>query len=204
MKKIDYKKELKQLYDGKPWAQTVVEVPKMNFLMIDGAGNPNTSPEYVAAIEALYPMAYTLKFMCKKELGKDYGVMPLEGLWWAKDMRAFTDGKKDDWQWTMMIMQPDFITFDMVNRATEAVAAKQRPSKLGEVRFEAYTEGRAAQVLYLGAYSDEGPTILKLHEFIHEQGGALDKANKHHHEIYLGDPRRTDPAKLKTIIRQPF
>ena len=204
MEKIDFKKELKEIYGGKVDQQVVVTVPKMSFLMIDGHGDPNTSQEYIDAVQALYPVAYTLKFMCKKELGKDYAVLPLEGLWWAEDMGAFLTGKKDDWSWRMMIMQPDFITAEMVEQAITLVKAKKKPVSLGKVRFESYDEGRAAQVMYVGAYSDEGPTILKLHEFIKVQGGALEKNNKYHHEIYLGDPRRTDPSKLKTIIRQPF
>jgi hypothetical protein len=204
MEKIDYKKEYKELYGGKVGEIVVVTVPKMSFLMVDGHGDPNTSQEYIDAVQALYPVAYTLKFMCKKELGKDYTVLPLEGLWWAEDMGAFMNGKKDDWSWRMMIMQLDFITRDMVEQAIKLVEAKKKPVSLHKVRFESYDEGRAAQVMYLGGYSDEGPTILKLHEYIQEQGGALEKTNKYHHEIYLGDPRRTDPAKLKTVIRQPF
>lgn len=204
MEKVDFKKQLKALYGGKVGQQCVVEVPKMNFLMIDGHGDPNTSQEYIDAIQTLYPLAYTLKFMCKKELSKDYGVMPLEGIWWAKDMSAFTRGDKASWSWTAMIMQPEFVTKELYARALEEVKTKKNPPAIDKVRLEAYDEGRAAQVMYAGPYADEGPTIQKLHEFIHGHGGTLEKATKHHHEIYLGDPRKADPSKLKTIIRQPF
>lgn len=147
MEKVDYKKELKHLYGGKAWVQTVVEVPKMNFLMVDGHGDPNTSKEYIDAVQAIYPVAYTLKFMCKKELGADYGVMPLEGLWWARDMDAFQNARKDEWSWTMMIMQPSCVTQEMVDRAIKEVSAKKKPASLSKVRFDSYEEGRAAQVM---------------------------------------------------------
>ncbi len=204
MNKTDYKKAFGGLYSGKVGQFAVVDVPPMNFLMIDGHGDPNTSQEYIDAIQALYPVAYTLKFMCKKELDEDFTVMPLEGLWWSEDMRDFAMQNKDDWQWTAMIMQPAIVTKAMFERAVQQVADKKAPTSLSKVRFEAYDEGRAAQVMYLGAYADEGPTIQQLHAFIAEQGGALSATNKHHHEIYLSDPRRLAPAKLKTIIRQPY
>lgn len=204
MIKIDYKKELKELYQAKVDKPVVVNVPSMNFLMIDGKGDPNTSQEYIDAIETLYPVAYTIKFMCKKELQKDFGVMPLEGLWWAEDMSSFSTTDKSDWLWTAMIMQPEVVTKDVYDRALKQVAEKKNPKSLSKLRFEAYNEGRSAQVMYVGSYADEGPTIQKLHEFITKQGGKLDENNKHHHEIYLGDPRRTEPSKLKTIIRQPY
>ena len=204
MEKINFKKELKHLYGGKTNENVLVDVPPMNYLMVDGHGDPNTSQEYVDAMQTLYPVAYTLKFMCKRQLEKDFGVMPLEGLWWSDDMTDFLNGNKSNWQWTAMIMQPEFVSKEMVAAAVEQVKAKKNPASIYKVRFEEYDEGRAAQVLYQGAYSDEGPTIQKLHTFIEENGGALTKSTKHHHEIYLGDPRRTKPEKLKTIIRQPF
>ena len=204
MSKTDYKAELKQFYAAKAGKPVVVQVPKMNFIMIDGKGDPNTSQEYAAAIETLYPVAYAIKFACKLGLGNDFGVMPLEGLWWAEDMTNFSTDNKENWLWTAMIMQPDVVTDDIYDRAVQQVKEKKSPEALGRLRFSSYDEGRAAQVLYVGPYSDEGPTIKALHEFINEQGGTLAATNKHHHEIYLGDPRRTAPAKLKTIIRQPF
>lgn len=204
MDKTDYKKALGSLYAGKVGQFVTVEVPPMQYLMVDGHGDPNTSAEYADAMQALYPVAYTLKFMCKKELGQDYGVMPLEGLWWADDMTDFTAGNKGNWHWTAMIMQPAIITADMFERAVQQVADKKAPAALAKVRLEPYDEGRAAQVMYVGPYADEGPTIQQLHAFIREQGGELTATTKYHHEIYLGDPRRTDPAKLRTIIRQPY
>jgi hypothetical protein len=204
MEKIDYKKQLKELYNAKVGQPATVNVPKMNFIMIDGHGDPNTSQEYIDAIQTLYPVAYTIKFMIKKELGKDFGVMPLEGLWWTEKMADFSVEDKSNWLWTAMIMQPDFVTKEMFETAVKQVADKKKPASIDKVRFENYNEGRSAQVMYVGPYSGEGPTIMELHEFIKQQGGKLDENNKHHHEIYLGDPRRTDPSKLKTIIRQPY
>ena len=204
MNKTDYKKELERLYNGKAGRPVAVEVPPMNFLMIDGHGDPNTSQEYADALTALYPVAYTIKFMCRRELSEDFGVMPLEGLWWADDMSAFGVEDRSNWLWTAMIMQPDLVTKEMFGRSVTQVAAKKNPESLDRVRFEVFDEGRAAQVVYLGAYADEGPTIRQLHAFIEEQGGKLDGTDKHHHEIYLSDPRRTDSSKLKTIIRQPY
>lgn len=204
MNKTDFKKELDGLYTGKPGVFTAVDVPPMQYLMIDGHGDPNTSQEYTDAIQALYPVAYTLKFMCKKELAEDYSVMPLEGLWWTEDMADFSTADKSNWLWTAMIMQPAMITREMFERAVQQVADKKAPASLSKIRLETYDEGRAAQVMYIGPYADEGPTIQQLHAFIRDQGGELAATNKHHHEIYLGDPRRTDPSKLKTIIRQPY
>ncbi|MFX0208426.1 MAG: GyrI-like domain-containing protein [Candidatus Hodarchaeota archaeon] len=204
MPKIDFKKELKGLYSGISSKEfSIIEVPSLNFLMIDGQGYPGTYQEYQDAMEALYPLSYTLKFMMKKK-GKDYVVMPLEGLWWAEDMTVFTNEfmeRKDEWKWTSMVMQPDFITREMIDQAVEEVKQKKDPVALPKVRFETFTEGLSVQILYFGPYSDEGPTIERMHKFIEEKGYKLrDK----HHEIYLSDPRRTKPERLKTIIRQPI
>lgn len=203
MNKIDYKKELRTLYGGRVDELVAVQVPAMNFLMIDGHGDPNTPADYADAIQTLYPLAYAIKFVCKRNQIEDFGVMPLEGLWWAEDMRGFATADKRNWLWTAMIMQPPAVTTELFARAVEQVAAKHSPRLLSSVRFERYDEGRAAQVLYVGPFSGEGPTIERLHAFIAEQGGHLETA-KHHHEIYLSDPRRTEPSKLKTIIRQPY
>jgi hypothetical protein len=202
MVKTDFKKALKHLYQPLVKEIVCVDVPAMNFLMVDGAGDPNTAQSFSDAIEALYPLAYTLKFMAKKgALAIDYSVMPLEALWWADDMSAFSTGNKDTWQWTLMIMQPDFITGEMVQEATAAVASKKGPAALPLVRFAAFAEGKAAQTLYVGPFADEGPTIEKLHQYIENSGSH--RVGKHH-EIYLSDPRRTAAEKLKTIIRQPL
>lgn len=178
----------------------LVDVPQASFLMIDGAGDPNTVPAYTAAIEALYSVSYTLKFTLKKVAGLDYHVMALEGLWWAAGMQAFSSGRKDDWFWTMMIAQPDSVTAAVVERAMQQVRTKRDLPALGSMRLAMFTEGRAAQVLHVGPYSAEGPTIARLHAFIREQGYEL---SGKHHEIYLGDPRRSAPPKWRTIVRQP-
>jgi hypothetical protein len=202
--KVDYKRELKQFYTAKVSRPIVVEVPTMNFLMIDGKGDPNTGQEYIDAIQTLYPVAYTIKFTSKIEYGNDFSVMPLEGLWWTENMADFKAEDKSNWLWTAMIMQPGVVTEALYKQAVQQVSEKKSPDSLDKLRFGSYDEGRAAQVLYVGPYSNEGPTIRSLHEFIKGQGGVLDNSNKHHHEIYLGDPRRTAPENLKTIIRQPY
>ncbi len=202
MEKIDCKKQFKHLYGPSTKEIVCVDVPAMNFLMVDGEGDPNTSQSFSDAIEALYPVSYTLKFMVKKgPLAIDYGVMPLEAVWWSDDMTAFSTGNKDAWKWTLMIMQPEFITREMVKEAMVEVAKKKKPVSLSLVRFDAFREGKAAQTLYIGPFSEEGPTIEKVHLFIAENGSQ--RVGKHH-EIYLSDPRRTAPEKWKTIVRQPM
>ena len=202
MEKIDLKKEYASLYNVPKNKMVIVDVPKLNYLMIDGKGNPNTSKDFQDAIETLYPVAYTLKFTCKKgPLQKDYGVMPLEGLWWMDDMSEFTMENKDKWNWTLMILQPDFIDKKMVDVAIEAVAKKKAPAALRKMRFESMKEGKCAQILHIGPYDQEPPNIIKLHDFIRENGYKL---HGKHREIYLNDMRRTAPDKLKTIIRQPM
>ena len=202
MGKIDYKKELKHLYRPSTKKIEIVDVPQMNFLMVDGEGDPNTSQSFSDAIEALYSVSYTLKFMVKKgEMGVDYGVLPLEALWWSDDMSAFSTGNKDAWKWTLMIMQPEFITQKMVKEALVEVERKKKPVSLQFVRFEALKEGKAAQIMHIGPFSEEGPTIEKVHLFIEENGSR--RVGKHH-EIYLSDIRRAAPEKWKTIVRQPI
>jgi hypothetical protein len=202
MEKIDYKKELSVLYKASAKTPHVVDVPQMNFFMIDGQGDPNNSQDFTDAIEALYSLSYTLKFTIKKgPTAVDYGVPPLEGLWWADDMSVFASGAKDEWKWTLMIMQPEFVTPDLVDDAIEQVRAKKDPAALSKVRFKEFCEGPGAQILHVGPYSEEGPTIEKLHAFIQDSGHEL---TGKHHEIYLGDPRRAAPEKLRTIIRQPM
>ncbi len=205
MKKTDFKKELKDYYSGVSAKEfSIVDVPPLKFLMIDGQGYPGTSQEYQDALQTLYPLSYTLKFMGKKK-GKDYVVMPLEGLWWADNMSVFSteffEKNKDAWKWTSMIMQPDFITQEMVDKVVEEVKEKKDPPALSKARFETFTEGLSAQILYFGSYSEEGPTIERMHKNIKDQGYEL---RGKHHEIYLSDPRRTKPERLKTIIRQPI
>jgi hypothetical protein len=202
MEKIDYKKQFKHLYGPSTKKVEAVEVPQMNFLMVDGQGNPNTAKSFSDAIEALYPVAYTLKFMVKRGTeGIDYGVLPLEGLWWADDMSAFSTGNKDSWKWTLMIMQPEFITSEMVKEAIEEVGRKKKPVALPLMRFEVFKEGKSAQIMHIGPFSEEGPTIEKVHSFIKASGSQM--VGKHH-EIYLSDMRRVAPEKWKTIVRQPM
>ena len=201
MIKVDLKKEFKHLYNPSSKEVLVIDVPEMSFLMIDGVGNPNTAQEYKDAVEALYAVSYALKFMVKRgESGIDYGVMPLEGLWWADDMSQFSVDNKDIWKWTSMIMQPEYVTDETVAAAREEVKAKKNPPRLEKVRLESYHEGLCGQLMHTGPYADEGPNIARLHEFIQEQGYQL---RGKHHEIYLKDPNRTAPERLKTIIRQP-
>lgn len=202
MDKIDFKKELKYLYNPSKKECAVVDVPAMQFLMVDGEGDPNTAESYKEAVGALYSVSYTLKFMIKKgPQAVDYGVMPLEGLWWVEDMNLFSVEDKSAWQWTSMIMQPEFVTGDLFEEAREQVEKKKGLAGLGRLRLEEFEEGRAAQIMHIGPYADEAPTIKGLHAFIGEQGGSLEGK---HHEIYLSDPGRTAPEKLKTVIRQPF
>jgi hypothetical protein len=202
MPATDFKRELKNLYQPSAKDFSIVDLPPMNYLMIDGRGDPNTSQEYVEAISALYSVAYTLKFDVKKtDPAADYSVMPLEGLWWSTDNTSFMKDERDQWQWTMMIMQPPVVTSAAVAAAMEAAGRKKPLRALPRMRLESLLEGLCAQILYFGPYKDEGPTILRLHDFIRDHGYVL--AGKHH-EIYLGDPRRTEPSKLKTIIRQPM
>jgi hypothetical protein len=202
MKTIDLIKEFQQFYLQPKNAVSMVQVPKMNFLMIDGKGSPNNNPAYSAALGALYAVAYTLKFAVKKgPLQMDYKVMPLEGLWWTEDMSEFTLEDRGNWLWRMLIMVPDFITRDMAAQSVEDVRKKKNPPHLDEVKFESFEEGLSAQIFHLGPYGEaERPSVQKLHAYIKDNGYAL---RGKHHEIYFNSPLRTDASKLKTIIRQP-
>jgi len=201
MSKVDHKKELSQFY--KPSAKHVCEVtvPQMAYLMIDGHGDPNTKPAYAEAVEALFSVSYTAKFTLKRGMpSTDYAVMPLEGLWWADDHSVFETNDRKNWKWTMMIMQPPVVTAQVVETAIAAVGRKKNLPALGRLRFEDFTEGRCAQTLHVGPFTEEGPTIQRVHDFILARGSLSGK----HHEIYLSDIRRAAPAKWKTIIRQPM
>lgn len=202
MQKVDLKKEQKALYQPPTDKVVSVDVPPLSYLMIDGEGDPNSSQAYQEAIEALFSVAYTLKFMVKKsDFAIDYGVMPLEGLWWADDMSNFSTEDKSNWKWTMMIVQPPFVTTEMAADAIAEVKKKKKLAGIDLMRFEMYDEGQAAQIMHIGPFSEEGPKIAKVHTFISESGHAL---SGKHHEIYLSDIRKADPAKWKTIIRQPM
>lgn len=195
--KTDFKKEIRA-YTARRGAFDVVEVPPLRYLMIDGHGDPNAQ-EYGDAVSTIFPVAYKIKFLSKKELDRDYVVMPLEALWWSDDMSSFTTGRdKSQWEWTALNMIPDWITDDLVDRALAAAA--DAPA-IGKVRIETLAEGRCVQTLHLGPFDEEGPVLARLHdEYIPAQG--LRMTGKHH-EIYLSDLRRTDPSKLRTILRQP-
>jgi hypothetical protein len=201
MHTVDLKKELKELYN--PSAREVgdLEVPEMTFLTIDGEGDPNSSEVYQGSVEALFSVAYAVKFLVKKGPSRiDYGVMPLEGLWWADDMSRFSVDNKSEWKWTMMIMQPAFVTQELIGQALDGVRKKKKLKGLDDLRICAYAEGRSAQILHVGPFADEGPTIERLHRYIASRGVLTGK----HHEIYLSDIRKADPAKWRTIIRQPY
>ena len=202
MTKVDFKKQMKELYNPPKDDFSVVDVPSMQYLKVDGHGDPNTEPAYKQAIEALYAVAYKLKFMSKKELGKDYVVPPLEGLWWAQDMETFTTQRdKSQWDWTMMIMAPEWITPEMVHLVIEEVGKKKDLPTLGKLRLERLNEGLCVQVMHLGSYDDEGPVLARMHEDFIPDNGYVETGK--HHEIYLSDPRKSAPEKLKTVLRQP-
>jgi hypothetical protein len=202
MEKVDLIKRYKSLYAPSPKAPVIVDVPPFNFLMIDGHGDPNTSPDYPQALSALFTCAYTLKFEVKKTLGIDYHVMPPEGLWWAGDMNVFTASPdKSSWDWTMMMVQPECVTPVLFAAVGAQVAKKIGAGLLARLRFETYPEGLSVQLMHIGPFAAEGPNIQRMHTFAAEQSYAL---NGKHHEIYLSDFRRTAPERLKTVLRQPI
>jgi hypothetical protein len=198
--KIDLKKQL-DCYAARRSEFRILEVPPANYLMIDGEGDPNT-PVFTEATESLYPLAYAIKFASKRELGRDYVVPPLEGLWWADDMAAFTARRdKSRWSWTLLIMQPEWIDASLVDAARRTVEAKGAPTRLHDIRFATLEEGLCVQTLHIGSFDDEAPVLARLHdEFIPANGLRM---TGRHHEVYLSDPRRTAPEKLRTILRQP-
>lgn len=198
--KTDLKKELKELYSPSAKKPSIVDVRSLNFVMIDGVGDPNTSKEYQGALETLYGVSFTVKFMIKKEVGADFAVMPLEGLWWMPGQILLDMSNKNKWQWTAMIVQPEPVTKTWIGKAAEELRKKRNPSALSKMRFEPFHEGLSVQIMYFGPYAAEGPTIENLHTFAKESGYRL---RGKHHEIYLSDPRRTAPERLKTVIRQP-
>lgn len=201
MDKYDVKKDLRLLYAPKAGEFTIVDVPTQTFVAVGGAGDPNTSEAYTAAVSALYAVSYAVKFTSKAD-GRDFVVGPLEGLWRADDMDAFTGRDKDAWQWTMLISQPPWVTAADVEDAVVTAGAKTEHSPaLGSVRLTTLSEGRSVQTMHIGSYDDEAPVLHRLHhEFMPAHGFAF---GGDHHEIYLSDPRRTAPERLKTVLRQP-
>ncbi|QOR72246.1 GyrI-like domain-containing protein [Ruania alkalisoli] len=199
--KVDLKKQIPS-YTARRGTFSIVEVPSLQYLMVDGQGDPNTSQAYADAVGSLYPFAYTLKFFSKRELDRDYVVPPLEALWWAEDMAAFTTARdKSRWSWTVMIVVPDWLATEQVEAARDTVRRKGGAHALDHVRFEALDEGLSVQTLHVGSYDDEAPVLAAMHtEFIPNQGLRM---TGRHHEIYLNDPRRVPAERLRTILRQP-
>lgn len=201
MPKLDLKKTHRDLYYPPSKEVVFVDVPQFQYLMIDGEGDPSTAPAFHDAIATLYPVAYAIKFLNKKEtLHPDYVMMPLEGLWWAENMEAFATGERSAWKWTLLILQPDFISAEMVDEAMDRIAEKKDLPLIAHLRFECLHEGMSAQIMHIGPFSDEGATVERLHAFIERNGFSL---RGKHHEIYLSDIRRVAPEKLKTVLRQP-
>ncbi len=215
MAKIDFKKQMKDIYNPPKGKFSVVQVPVLNYIMIDGQGDPNTALPYQQAVEALYATAYKLKFMSKNELDKDYVVPPLEGLWGSEEMQEklagagdarewlelFKASERDEWLWTMMIMQPAWITAEMVAQIRGEVGKAKDLPALEKLRFDSYHEGLSVQTLHVGPYADEGPVLAEMHLDFIPNNGYVETGK--HHEIYLSDPRKTAPEKLKTVLRQP-
>lgn len=196
----DVKRELSPFYAPKNREWALVDMPPQQFIAVDGAGDPNTSQDYTDAVEALYAVAYTLKF-ASKHAGQDFVVGPLEGLWWSPNPEVFTARAKHAWHWRMLISQPDWITADQVEEAVAAALAKKKRPTIAQVRHDTLTEGTSAQVLHIGSYDEETPLMARLHEeYLPANNLTL---NGLHHEVYLGDPRRTAPDRLRTVIRQP-
>ncbi|MBE6024299.1 MAG: transcriptional regulator [Cellulosilyticum sp.] len=212
MEKVDYKKKDKALY-GPKTTPMLVEVPKMNFLMIDGKGNPNTSKMYKEACEILYGLSYAIKMSPKSHIHFegyfDYVVPPLEGLWWLEEDMEEVDYSqtqvKDNFCWTSIMRQPEFVNDEVFNKAKEILSKKKPELDLSGVRLVQWEEGLCAQIMHIGSYNDEPATIQKLQKFISKEGYQEELSNtRRHHEIYLGDPRKIAPDKLKTVIRHPI
>jgi hypothetical protein len=197
---VDLRRELAAVYSAGP-APAFVDVPELSFLMIDGHGDPNSAPAYAAAVQALYSLAYPIRFaLTRRPDAVDARVSPLEGQWWTPDMTTFSTDAKSEWNWTLLIAVPEQVTDAVVEDARDAAVRKHPDAPVARVRLARFAEGRCAQVLHVGPYSAEGPTVAALHAFIAANGCAL---TGRHHEIYLGDPRRAAPEKLRTILRQP-
>lgn len=199
--KYDVKRAYRELYAPSAREFTLVDVPPMRYLAVDGHGDPNTAAEYAEAVEALFSVAYAAKFRSRKELGRDFVVAPLEGLWRADDPAAFVARDKSAWDWTLLIAQPDWIDEALVAEAVAAARAKGDRPALALVRLRELHEGPSAQILHIGSYDDETPTLARLHDEWMPQHGLTFAGD--HHEIYLSDARRTAPEKLRTILRQP-
>lgn len=202
MEMIDFKKVYKAFYSPKPGKPEIVTLPEMLYVMVDGQGDPNTSIDFQNAIGALYSVVYSLKFWRKKSsLTPDYSVGPLEALWSVKSGETFATSPKKDWLWTAMLWLPDFISDKDVKNQTELARAKKPNPALNKVYLKKFNEGTAVQIMHIGPYGEEQPNIELMHDYALQQGYQL---HGKHHEIYLGDPRRAAPEKLRTILRQPI
>lgn len=210
MDKLDYKKEYKYLYMPKT-KPMIIEVPEMTFIMVDGKGNPNTCDDYKNALEVLYGLSYGIKMSkmngTQPEGYFEYVMPPLEGLWWVDDCSF--DGRnisdKNKFCWTSMIRQPEFVIPEVFERAKEVLLKKKPNLNLSAARLTKYTEGLCCQVMHIGSYDDEPAAIDKLEKYILESGYVNDITRvRRHHEIYLGDPRKTAPKRLRTVIRHPI
>jgi hypothetical protein len=199
--KIDFRKTRKELFSASADDFERVELPPVTYLMIDGKGSPGTSEAYRRALETLYPAAYGLKFYSKTKLGRDYVVPPLQGLWWAEERDAFTSDRRDEWLWTLMIMVPDWIEPGQFDASLAETAHKKPETDFGPLRMKVLAEGLCLQTLHIGSFADEAPVLHRLHHEVMPREGLT--FNGKHHEIYLRDPRRTAPEKLRTVLRQP-
>lgn len=201
MARFDYTKELPVLYKASAYEVSIVDVPEMKFITVSGTGFSEPSAEFQDAVGALYAVAYTLKFTLRRTAGAgDFAVMPLEALWWTESGKPLEQESRDSWCWTVMIVLPDFVTKTLVNKAVKEAAERKDLPALKQVELERIREGPSAQIKHKGPYAESGPTVKRLHDFIAEQGL---KPHGRHHEIYLNDPSRTAPEKIRTIIRQP-
>ena len=198
----DLKKELRDLYSPSAHVVQRVDVPTLRFLKIDGQGDPNESPEYGEAVEALFSLSYALKFRAKKTpLEINYVVMPSKACGGPTICPRSRRARGRSGSWTMMIMQPDFIDGDLIEETRRRGGREEESAWTARIRLESLTEGSCAQILHVGPFSTEGPTIEKVHRFITESGH---EPSGKHHEIYLSDIRKADPNRWKTVIRQPF
>ena len=204
MNKMDLRKELKEYYNSSKKQPKIVDVPEWQFLMIDGMDATPESKGFQEAIQTLFSLSYKIKFKYKKAGTIDYRVMPLEGLWWADDMDDFINGKKENWKWTLMIMQPDFVRSEDLDESIESASKKDPSLPYDRIRLEKFKEGLSAQILHIGPFYEEHENIMRVHGLIESENGTFDGQVQKHHEIYLSDFRRTAPEKLRTVIRQSF
>lgn len=201
MDKFDFKREFKEIYSPSAKDFSLIDIPSFRYLAVDGSGDPETAQEFTDAFSAIYPVAYTLKMTGKKRDGRDFVVGPVSATWSSKVKSAFVTGDREKWDWTVLVPLPDWIPDAEVEEARTAVAAKSNPASIGKLHILELNEGLCVQILHRGPYEDEAPVLERMHnEFMPESGLEF---NGDHHEIYLSDPGRTAPEKLKTILRQP-